>query len=156
MVESASPVPVHKDIVLAQGAWYLAENCLQDLSGCSTTGKVHRWGRAWAFIRGRLDRRVEVEPGVLVDFEKGIARSDGESDTAWQNRVLSFNLAHATWKEQLLPLALSPKHVEAVSQAVKHAVEAKKLAFAAAPGMVTNYAATLVVAFDPAAADSDE
>lgn len=142
--------------VLSKGTWYMAENCLQDLSGCNTTGKVHRWGRAWAHIRGNLDRMVIPEGGTPVDFEKGIARGDGESDAAWQSRVLAFNLAHTAWKECTHAIELSPKHVEAIQQAVRHAVESKKLAFAASPGMVTNYSMQLVAAFDPAAADADE
>jgi hypothetical protein len=151
--------PSTRDITMAQGAWYLAENCLQDLSGCTTTGKVHRWGRAWACIRQNLSRLVGVEDGgrvVMVDFEKGIARTEGESESSWQGRVVAFNLAHTAWKEQTLVMVLSPKHMEAVQQAVRHAVESKKLSFGAGACMSTNYAMQLVATVDPAAAESDE
>ncbi len=119
--EAASPSKTAPhQLELTNGAIYLLEGCLQDLSACTTPDKIIKWGKCWKYIRSQNDRLVKVSGADhALDFEKPFSPKPDETPAEQQVRINQLNEAHTDWTKQPKVLALSDKRRDICREAVR-------------------------------------
>lgn len=120
MKTSDAPPKAAHQLELTNGAIYLLEGCLQDLSGCNTPDKILKWGKCWKYIRSQNDRMIRLAGSdEAIDFEIPLVPKAGESAEELQVRVAALNVAHTAWTKQPKVLAINDKRRDICRDAVK-------------------------------------
>ncbi len=141
-------IPETQPLSLTRGAVYMLEACLQDTTGCTTPIKIVKWAKLWSYIRSLNKRDICIGgDDVYVDFEIPLVILDGETQENFSRRVSFRDLSFAKWQCEEIKIVFNDKKRDVARDAIKHAIENKKISMRGSLATNVNHTLVLLMAF---------